>query len=221
MKFGIIFYAILGILAFLLGVYLLQYSILISFIFFITTFINGVFIYKEYSVHKNEKIEYNENTLPEEVIIKYSRSGRIIVIAMYSIFVILGLFFLVGIRFKLNGATIFTLIIFSGFTGYFIFKIITEIKKISQIILSINGKGIQIKNNKRYLWNDIQLEKIIVKRRVSREPSRHDYTPENNYLYFFHNNEKIEINIDEFDINDYQLSRILKIFRSQYNNSAL
>jgi hypothetical protein len=111
MKFGIIFYAILGILAFLLGVYLLQYSILISLIFFIGTFINGVFIYKEYSVHKNEKIEYNENTLPEEVIIKYSRSGRIIAIMMYSIFMILGLFFLVGIRFKLNGATIFALII--------------------------------------------------------------------------------------------------------------
>ncbi|WEK70198.1 MAG: hypothetical protein P0Y62_01340 [Candidatus Chryseobacterium colombiense] len=129
MKFGIIFYAILGILVFLLGVYLLQYSIPISLIFFIGTFINGVFIYKEYSVHKNEKIEYNENTPPEEVIIKYSRSGRIIAITMYSIFMILGLFFLVGIRFKLNGATIFALIILSGFTGYFIFKIITEVKK--------------------------------------------------------------------------------------------
>ncbi|KIC64106.1 hypothetical protein [Chryseobacterium taiwanense] len=219
MKFGIIFYAILGILAFLLGVYLLQYSILISLIFFIGTFINGVFIHREYSIHKSEKIEYNENTLPEEVIIKYSRSGRIIAIATYSIFMILGSFFLLYLKFKLNGTAIFILIILSAFTGYFIFKIIIEIKKISQIIISINEKGIQIKNNPTYLWNHIQLEKIIVKRVVTRE-SKHDYQPEINYLYFFHNNEKIEINIDDFDITDYQLSQVLKIFRTRYNNSG-
>lgn len=59
MKFGIIFYAILGILAFLIGVYLLQYFIPLSLIFFIGTFINGVFIHQEYSIHKKEKIEYH------------------------------------------------------------------------------------------------------------------------------------------------------------------
>ncbi|MCE3076112.1 hypothetical protein [Chryseobacterium gwangjuense] len=142
MKFGIIFYAILGILAFLIGVYLLQYFIPLSFIFFIGTFINGVFIHREYSIHRDEKIEYDDNTLPEEVIIKYSRSGRIVAIATYSIFMILGVFFLLGLKFKLNGTVIFMLIILSTFTGYFIFKIITEIKKISQIIICINGKGL-------------------------------------------------------------------------------
>ncbi|PTT69350.1 hypothetical protein, partial [Chryseobacterium sp. HMWF001] len=82
------------------------------------------------------------------------------------------------------------------------------------------GKGIQIENNPTCLWNEIQLEKIIVKRLVSRE-SKHDYKPEINYLYFFHGDEKIEINIDDFDITDYQLSQVLKIFRSRYNNSGL
>ncbi|GAA5090262.1 hypothetical protein GCM10023210_16150 [Chryseobacterium ginsengisoli] len=220
MKFGIIFYAILGILALLIGVYLLQYFIPLSIIFFIGAFINGVFIHKEYSIHKSDKIEYHENSVPDEVIVKYSRSGRIIAIATYSIFVILGLFFLLGLKFKFNGTAIVVLIILLGFTGYFIFKIISEIKKISQIIISINGKGIQIKNNPTYLWNEIQLEKIIVKRLVSRE-SKHDYKPEVNYLYFFHNDEKIEINIDDFDITDYQLAQVLKIFRARYNNSSL
>lgn len=220
MKFRIIFYSILGILALLIGVYLLQYFIPLSIIFFIGAFINGVFIHKEYSIHKSDKIEYHENSVPDEVIVKYSRSGRIIAIATYSIFVILGLFFLLGLKFKFNGTAIVVLIILLGFTGYFIFKIISEIKKISQIIISINGKGIQIKNNPTYLWNEIQLEKIIVKRLVSRE-SKHDYKPEVNYLYFFHNDEKIEINIDDFDITDYQLAQVLKIFRARYNNSSL
>ncbi len=81
-------------------------------------------------------------------------------------------------------------------------------------------KEFQIKNNSRYLWNEIQLEKIIVKRLVSRE-SKHDYKPEVNYLYFFHNDKKIEINIDDFDITDYHLSQVLKIFRDRFNNSGV
>ncbi|WP_344831278.1 hypothetical protein [Chryseobacterium ginsenosidimutans] len=220
MRFGIIFYAILGILAFLIGVYLLQYLIFLSIIFFIGAFINGVFIYKEYNIHKSDKIEYDESTLPDEVIIKYSRSGRIIAIFIYSIFVILGIFFLSCIIIKFNFMSIFVVVLLSAFTIYFIIKIILEIKKISKIIISINGKGIQIKDNPRYLWGEIQLEKIIVKHLVSRE-SKHDYKPEINYLYFFHNNEKTEIQIDDFDITDYQLAQVLKIFRSRYNNSSL
>lgn len=219
-SFGIIFYTIFGILAFFIGIYLLQYFIPLSVIFFIATFINGVFIYKEYSFHKSNKIEYDENSVPDEIIVKYSHSGRIIAIATYSIFVILGLFFLFGFKFKFNVAAIFMLGILLGFTGYFIFKIISEVKKISQIIISINKKGIQVKNNTRYLWSEIQLEKIIVKRLVSRE-SKHDYKPEINYLYFFHNNEKIEINIDDFDITDDQLAQVLKIFRARFNNSNI
>ncbi|WP_148043510.1 hypothetical protein [Chryseobacterium sp. G0240] len=220
MKFGIIFYAILGILALFIGIYLLQYFILLSIIFFIGAFINVVFIHKEYSLHKNDKIEYDENSISDEVIVKYSRSGRIIAIATYSIFVILGLFFLSGLKLKFNGTVIVVLFILLGFIGYFIFKIISQVRKISEIMISINGKGIQIKNNARYLWNEIQLEKIIVKRLVSRE-SKHDYKPEINYLYFFHNDEKIEINIDDFDITDYQLSQVLKIFRDRFNNSGV
>lgn len=220
MKFGIIFYSILGILALVIGVYLLQYLFILSIIFFIGAFINGVFIYKEYNIHKSDKTEYDENTLPDEVVVKYSRSGRIIAIAAYSIFVMLGILFLSSIKIKMNFITIFVLVLVIAFTGYFIAKILFEIKKISKVMISVNGKGIQIENNPTYLWNDIQLEKIIVKRLVSRE-SKHDYKPEVNYLYFFHGDEKIQINIDDFDITDYQLSQVLKIFRSRYNNSGL
>lgn len=220
MKFGIIFYSILGILALSIGVYLLQYVFIISIMFFIGAFINGVFIYKEYNIHKNDKIEYDENTLSHEVVIKYSRSGRIIAISIYSIFVILGIFFLSCIIIKFNFMTMFILTLLATFIIYFIVKIILEIKKISKIMIYINGKGIQIEDNPIYLWNEIQLEKIIVKHLISRE-SKHDYKPEVNYLYFFHNNEKIEINIDDFDITDYQLAQVLKIFRARYNNSGL
>lgn len=220
MKFGIIFYAILGILAFTIGIYFLQYNFIISLIFFIGAFINGVFIQKEYNTHKHDKIEYEEDTVSDEVVIKYSRSGRIIAISTYSIFVMIGILFLLSIVIKLNFAAIFVLILLIGFTGYFIAKIILEIKKISKIMISINRKGIQIKDNPRYFWNEIQLEKITSKHLVSRE-STHDYKPEINYLYFFHNNEKIEIKIDDFDISNYQFAQVLKIFRSRSSHSDL
>ncbi|REC79137.1 hypothetical protein DRF60_07545 [Chryseobacterium elymi] len=220
MKFGIIFYTILGILALSIGVYLLQYFFILSIIFFIGAFINGVFIYKEYNIHKSDKIEYDENTLPDEIIIKYSRSGRIIAISAYSIFVILGIFFLSCIIITFNFMTMFIVALLTAFTIYFLAKVILEIKKISTVMIFISGKGIQIKDNPTYLWNEIKLEKIIVKRLVSRE-SKHNYQPEVNYLYFFHNNEKIEVNIDDFDITDYQLAQVLKIFRIRHNNSGL
>lgn len=220
MKFGIVFYAILGIAALLTGIYLLYYSFPVSIIFFIGAFINGVFIHKEYSIHKNDKIVYDENTLPDEVVVKYSRSGRIIAISMYSIFMILGLFFLYSIIVKSDSQNIIILALVIAFTAYFIVKIFNEIKKISKVIIAISGKGIQIKDNPTYLWKDIQLEKIIVKRLVSRE-SKHDYKPEINYLYFFHNDEKIEINIEDFDITDHQLAQALKIFRARYHSDQL
>lgn len=220
MKFGIIFYAILGIAALLTGIYLLYYSLPVSIIFFIGAFINGVFIHKEYSVHKSDKIVYDENTVPDEVVVKYSRSGRIIAILIFSIFMILGLFFLYSMITKSDSGNIIILAAVIAFNAYFIIKIFNEIKKISKVVISINGKGIQIKDHPRYLWKDIQLEKIIVKRLVSRE-SKHDYKPEINYLYFFHNDEKIEIDIDDFDITDHQLSQVLKIFRARYHSDQL
>lgn len=220
MKFGIVFYAILGIAALLTGIYLLYYSLPVSIIFFIGAFINGVFIHKEYSVHKSDKIVYDENTVPDEVVVKYSRSGRIIAILIFSIFMILGLFFLYSMITKSDSGNIIILAAVIAFNAYFIIKIFNEIKKISKVVISINGKGIQIKDHPRYLWKDIQLEKIIVKRLVSRE-SKHDYKPEINYLYFFHNDEKIEIDIDDFDITDHQLSQVLKIFRARYHSDQL
>lgn len=220
MKFGIIFYAILGILAITIGIYFLQYNFILSIIFFIGAFINGVFIHKEYNTHKHDKIEYEEDTVSDEVVIKHSRSGRIIKISIYSIFVMIGILFLFSIIIKMNFVVIFVLTLLIAFTGYFIVKIVLEIKKISKVMISINKNGIQIKDNPRYLWNEIQLEKIISKHLVSRE-SKHDYKPEINYLYFFHNNEKIEIKIDDFDISNYQLAQVLKIFRSRSSHSDL
>ncbi len=131
-----------------------------------------------------------------------------------------GILFLLSIIIKPNFASIFVLILLIGFTGYFIVKIVLEIKKISKVMISINRKGIQIKDQPIYVWDEIQLEKITSKHLVSRE-SKRDYKPEINYLYFFHNNEKIEIKIDDFDISNYQFAQVLKIFRSRHNNSIL
>jgi len=217
MKFGIIFYSILGFLSLIIGVYLIQYIFILSIIFFIGAFINGVFIYREYYIHKNNKTEYDESLLPNEIIIKYSRAGRIIKISINSIFMMTGILFLSSIIFKSNFITISVIVLITALTIYFAVKIFFEIKNISKIMISIDERGIQLFDNERYLWNEIQLEKIITKRLVGRE-SKHDYKPEINYLYFIHNNEKKEIMIDDFDITDYQLAQVLKIFRSRYNS---
>ena len=216
MKFGTIFYTFLGISAILIGIYLLQYHFILTIIFFIGAFINGTFIYMEYKSHKIDKIEYDEISV-SEVIIKYSRSGRIIVIATYSIFVLTAILFLSLVNFEFNLFIIFVIVLFSGAAFYFIIKIISEIKNMSKNMISINEKGIQLIDNERYLWDEIQLEKIITKRLVAHE-SKHDYKPEINYLYFIHNGEKKEVKIDDFDITDYQLAQVLKIFRSRYNS---
>lgn len=217
MKFGIIFYSILGFLSLIIGVYLIQYIFILSIIFFIGAFINGVFIYREYYIHKNNKTEYDESLLPNEIIIKYSRAGRIIKISIKGIFMMTGILFLSSIIFKSNFITISVIVLITALTIYFAVKIFFEIKNISKIMISIDERGIQLFDNERYLWNEIQLEKIITKRLVGRE-SKHDYKPEINYLYFIHNNEKKEIMIDDFDITDYQLAQVLKIFRSRYNS---
>lgn len=217
MKFGIIFYSFLGIIALLIGVYLLNRLSILSIIFFIGAFVNGVFIYKEYNIHKNNKTIYDENTLPQEIIIKYSTSSKIIAISTYSIFIIVGFLFLSSIIIKFNFASILILTIISGFTIFFIIKVILAIKIIPKVMISINDKGIQLKDQPRFLWSEIQLEKIISKH-LKNPDSKHDYKAEINYLYFFHNNEKIEIKIDDFDITDYQLAQALKIYRLRYNS---
>ncbi len=88
------------------------------------------------------------------------------------------------IRIRFNFITVLILILLKAFVVYIIIKIISEIKKISAVIISIDRNDIQLKEQARYLWNDIQLEKITVKHLVSRE-SKHDYRPEINYFYFF------------------------------------
>ena len=103
-----------------------------------------------------------------------------------------GILFLSSIIFKSNFITISVIVLLTVLTIYFAVKIFFEIKNVSKIMISIDERGIQLIDNERYLWNEIQLEKITSKHLVSRE-SKHDYKPEINYLYFFHNNEKIEI----------------------------
>ncbi|WP_312396198.1 hypothetical protein [Chryseobacterium sp.] len=222
MKFGIIFCTIVGLCALFAGIYYFKLLFPVSLIFIIVALINAVFAYKEYNIQKSEKIIYDEITTPKEVLIKYSPSSIIIAISIYFIFIILGVFILYLTIINYDSSIIFigTIAIVSGLLIFILIKIIIQTKDLSKIIISINEKGIQVKNSPRYLWNEISVEKITTKY-IRNPDSKHQNNVYSNYLYFFHGSTKIELNIDDFDITDFQLAQVLKIFRNRYNSNTL
>lgn len=224
MKFGIILYVILGIMSSIVGYSLIKSSQLFSIIFFITSIALITIAHIEYKYDKNNKIVLNQDDeIPEEINVKYFKSNIVINILKYCIFIILSIFLLnlFNKKYKeIDSNYFFISIITIIGISFCLIKIILEIKKLSQILISINNMGIKLKNNPRIKWKEISLEKITT-RYISNPTSKYDNRNEINSLHFFHNNEKIEINIDDFDITDYQLSQVLKIFRTRHNNSSL
>lgn len=224
MKFGIILYVILGIMSSIVGYSLIKSSQLFSIIFFITSIALITISHIEYKYDKNNKIVLNQDDeIPEEINVKYFKSNIVINILKYCIFIILSIFLLnlFNKKYKeIDSNYFFISIITIIGISFCLIKIILEIKKLSQILISINNMGIKLKNNPRIKWKEISLEKITT-RYISNPTSKYDNRNEINSLHFFHNNEKIEINIDDFDITDYQLSQVLKIFRTRHNNSSL
>lgn len=217
LKFGIVFYMILEIITLFTGFYFFKISALFSIIFFVAAIAIIIFICKEYLSHKTLEIPINEHTVPEETQIKYSVAWKIINILIYFILIIIGIFMLSLLYYKKNFDNIFGTIFALAFITFSCIMVIKDIRKISDVIISISNEGIRLNKNPRIKWSEIEQEKIITKY-FKNIDSRHQYRQEVNYLYFYHNNEKIEIGIDNLNITNYNLSQYLKIYRQRYNN---
>ncbi|MDR3024830.1 hypothetical protein [Chryseobacterium sp.] len=219
LNFGIVFLIIFAIIFLLTGFYFFKLYPLFSVIFFIGAIVNSILLYREYCDQKN-KISFNNDNIPERIKIKYPISITIVTLLSYSVFPAVAIFGLIISRthFHLTDSKVFSII--ALFISIFIIASYLEIKKKSKRFIIISDKGIQLGVDPHMRWSDISEEKIIT-RHFKGQDHRRDYTSSLKFLYLLYNNKKIEINIDDFDITDYQLAQILKIFRARFNNSGL
>lgn len=212
-KFGILFLIILTCIFIATGFYFLKQYAIFSSIFFIASLINMIFIYKEYD--KDSKVVFNIENAPEELKIKHSISMGVINILIYMIFLMVAIFGVIISKDKLNMSNVSVLVVIVIFCGIFIVMLSLEIKKISGTFISINNEGIRFKDNQRMHWSKIEQEKVISKYIKSKD-SRHDHRLEINYLYFFYDRDKVEVEISKFDIDGHELAQFLKIYRERY-----
>lgn len=215
-KFVIVFYMIFEVITLYLGMYFLKISTLFSIIFFVAAIAILLLMYKEYLSYTTMQVSINENIVPEEIQIKYSVSLKMINISIYLILIIIGVFMLTLLYYKKKLDNIIGVIYALVFIFFPFIMVIKDIKKTSGVAISINNKGIQLNKNPRIKWSEIQHEKVITKH-FKDSISHHQYISEVNYLYFYHNNEKIEVVIDDLNVTDDNLSQYLKIYRDRFN----
>nr|WP_315029830.1 hypothetical protein [uncultured Chryseobacterium sp.] len=213
-KFGIVFLATFTIVSLAIGAYFLKLYPLFSIIFFLAAIINSILCYKEYRFQNKTSI--NKDNTPEETKIKYPVSNIIVTILTYSVFPVVAIFGLTISRtqFNLNNSSAFMII--TLFISAFIIASYLEIKKKSNVFIVINDEGIQLGNTPAMKWKEIQQEKII-SRNIKGQDYRRNYTAIVNYLYLFYNDQKVEVEIDDFNITDYDLAQLLKKYRELYN----
>lgn len=213
--------SILGIAATTIGFYLLQKGPLFAILFFIGAIICGIMVFNQYSYLKNKNALVDAKSLPSETIIKYSTSETIITLLGYSIFIIIGIFLLSmvpGFDFTKYKKTDFSLLVLASFFiisyGYKTFKLFKKLS--SSDVLNISNNVIILDSIVKMDWNDIQNEKIIVKKEYS---SNSKYKVDTKYLSLFHQNKKIEKKIEGLDVADYTLEQYLKIYRNRYQQN--
>ncbi|WPO89530.1 hypothetical protein [Chryseobacterium sp. HR92] len=218
-SFGIVFLIIFAIIFLATGFYFLTRYPLFSVIFFIGAIVNSILLYKEYSGQK-DTLNFNKDTIPESVKIKYPVSITIVTLLSYSVFPAVAVFGLIISRthFNLTDFTVFCII--TLFMSIFIIASYLEMKKKSKTFIVISDKGIQLGTHPNMQWGEIREEKIITRHFKGHAPRR-DGTTSTQSLYLLYNDQKIEINIDDFDITDDQLAQVLKIFRARFDSSGL
>ncbi len=216
-KFGIIFLAIFTIISLIAGFYFFKLSPVFSILFFVAALINSILLYKE---NQKNPVNFDKNNIPEIVKIKYPIPITIVTLLSYSIFPLVAIFGLIISRahFNLTDSTVF--FIAALFISIFMMACYLEIKKKSKTYILISNEGIQLGIHPNMPWSEIREEKIITRHFESQDHRRDDIGSIRS-LYLLYNEQKIEINIDDFDITDYQLAQVLKIFRARFNNSGL
>lgn len=218
-KAGIFFSIVFGAISFSLGLYFIKTFAFLSIIFFIGTVIAIILGFKEFKINEDIK-NFDLNLVPEEIQIKKSRSLILTNILNYSIFIVVCIFIIIIASTREIENIYLFLLIPMGFGAVMTYKIFSDFKSMKTVIITLNSEGIRIKNKALMQWEDISYEKIASK--YLRHPeSKHDRQHEINYLLFYYKNQKKQILIDHLEIDDYQLSQYLKVFRNRYENKTI
>ena len=145
----------------------------------------------------------DDETIPNETIIYYSKTRSRVLMAICLLFFLLGLFLLIAndMNNTLKVFGVFLLLI-----GLFrFFKEYTKLKEREpQIILS--NKGIKTKAD-FYKWEEIEDEKIEFSGGTKQETQF--------YLTYRHPRGKKKINFTDFDVNSLKLSKLLVLYRKR------
>jgi len=218
-KAGIFFSIVFGAISFSLGLYFIKTFVFLSIIFFIGTVIAIILGFKEYKINDDIK-NFDLNLVPEEIQIKKSKSFVFTNILNYSIFIVVCVFIVI-IAFAKEVENIYMFLLIPMSLGIVMsYKVFSEFKNMKTVIITLNSVGIRIENKALMQWEDISYEKIASK--YLRHPeSKHDRQHEINYLLFYYKNQREQILIDHLEIDDYQLSQYLKIFRNRYENKSV
>lgn len=74
-------------------------------------------------------------------------------------------------------------------------------------------------------WDEIRQEIIIIIIIIIIHFKGHDHhrddTASINYLYFLYNHRQTEVEIDDFNMSDFNLAQLLIIYRERYNKQQL
>lgn len=215
-KFGTALFSILTIICLIVAIFFFKNDLFFSFIPFLGSLICAICAVSENNYHKNRNVFVDDNSLPSEIHINYSKLSLTISIIGYFVFITLGMYFikLAGLDYtKYKRGDYFMI----GMSAFFIIsysiKIIKIIKKYSaKNILIISNNGIQL-NHEYMIWSNIKNEKILIKKEVT-EYSK--YETEVKYLSLYHKNKKIEFKIDNLDTADYFIEQYLKLYKNRF-----
>lgn len=220
-KFGTLFFSVSAIIALVIGLFCIKKEFYFSLMFLILFLICGISAYGEYLYHKSKKTLIEKTKLPNEISASASKADNIISILNYSIFIVLGFYFLdlVGSDYKKFSRQDYFILLIAGILilGY-TWKAIKQIIKLlsKKIYIRINNNGVTLHDSPLMSWNNIRNEKVITRKEIS---DYSKYETEMKYLSLFYKSKRIELKIDELDVPDYLLEQYLKIYRECFNQT--
>lgn len=136
------------------------------------------------------------------------------------VFVILGFYLLILLRFDLDSIQKLKLSDYFviGISILFVFsfgkKVIIELLSFNKKII-FSKNGIEI-DRKIYSWQNISKEKIISKKEYT---SKYRIEYQENYLNFMHKNETVEVKIQSYNTDEHKIKLLLEKFKKNASNN--
>ncbi|GAA4277990.1 hypothetical protein [Aquimarina mytili] len=145
---------------------------------------------------------------PDETIIKLSRTKLLTENILWSTLMILCLY---SVYFNLYGLRYLALLLFFLFL-YGVYRNVKKAKKEPKIQLRLSNKGLTLKNGSFINWSEIKKMEVIVKPNYSSSIQQE-------YLVVSTNKGKMELYVNELNINSLRLEYLIKIYRKRFKKT--